>query len=111
MIIIYAILLPYIFNKILLAGIIWRQLISFAFLFPLGFLMGMPFPTGIKLLERYNAEIIPWAWCINGCSSVVSSVLVILIALSFGFKVALLLSAVAYAGGFLIISKGYKESL
>ena len=111
LIIIYAILLPYIFNKILLAGIIWRQLISFAFLFPLGFLMGMPFPTGIKLLERYNAEIIPWAWCINGCSSVVSSVLVILIALSFGFKVALLLSAVAYAGGFLIISKGYKESL
>ncbi|MBI3583662.1 MAG: hypothetical protein HY096_06895 [Nitrospinae bacterium] len=107
LIIIYAILLPYIFNKILLEGIIWRQLISFAFLFPLGFFMGMPFPTGIKLLERYNAGIIPWAWCINGCSSVVSSVLVILIALSFGFKITLILSAVAYAGGFLIISKGY----
>jgi len=107
LIIIYAILLPYIFNKILLEGIIWRQLISFAFLFPLGFFMGMPFPTGIKLLERYNAKIIPWAWCINGCSSVVSSVLVILIALSFGFKITLILSAVAYAGGFLIISKGH----
>lgn len=107
LIIIYAILLPYIFNKILLEGIIWRQLTSFIFLFPLGFLMGMPFPTGIKLLERYDAGIIPWAWCINGCSSVVSSVLVILIALSFGFKITLILSAAAYAGGFLIISKGY----
>ncbi|MBI5749235.1 MAG: hypothetical protein HZA00_08925 [Nitrospinae bacterium] len=107
LIIIYAILLPYIFNKILIEGIIWRQLISFAVLFPLGFLMGMPFPTGIKLLERYNAGIIPWAWCINGCSSVVSSVLVILIALSFGFRTTLFLSAAAYAGGFLIISKEY----
>ncbi len=111
LIIIYAILLPYIFNKILLEGIIWRQLVSFIFLFPLGFLMGIPFPTGIKLLERYNARIIPWAWCINGCSSVVSSVLVILIALSFGFKITLILSAAAYAGAFLIISKGYEESL
>lgn len=111
LIIIYAILLPYIFNKILLEGIIWRQLVSFIFLFPLGFLMGIPFPTGIKLLERDNARIIPWAWCINGCSSVVSSVLVILIALSFGFKITLILSATAYAGGFLIISKGYDKRL
>ena len=108
LIIIYAILLPYIFNKILLEGIIWRQLISFTFLFPLGFFMGMPFPTGIKLLERYNAGIIPWAWCINGCSSVISSVLVILIALSFGFKITLILSAVAYAGGLLILK--HRES-
>lgn len=107
LIIIYTIFLHYIFNKISLESIIWRQFISFAFLFPLGFFMGMPFPTGIKLLERYNVGIIPWAWCINGCSSVVSSVLVILIALSFGFKITLIISAIAYAGGFLIISKGY----
>src|SRR3989338_6558033 len=91
-------------------SIICRQTLSFILLFPLGFFMGIPFPTGIKLLERYNARIIPWAWCINGCSSVVSSVLVILIALTFGFKIALFLSAAAYTGGFLVFaSKRNKE--
>jgi len=111
LIIIYSIFLPYLFNRILFESIICRQTLSFILLFPLGFFMGIPFPTGIKLLERYNARIIPWAWCINGCSSVVSSVLVILIALTFGFKTALILSAVAYSGGFLMLSKEYEERL
>ena len=110
LIIIYSILLPYLFNRISFESIICRQTLSFILLFPLGFFMGIPFPTGIKLLERYNARIIPWAWCINGCSSVVSSVLVILIALTFGFKIALFLSAAAYTGGFLVFaSKRNKE--
>jgi hypothetical protein len=103
----YAIFLPYLFDKILLESIILRQVLSFILLFPLGFFMGIPFPTGIKLLERYNDRIIPWAWCINGCSSVVSSVLVILIALTFGFKIALISSAAAYAGGLLILKYNF----
>ena len=111
LIIIYSILLPYLFNRILFESIIYRQTLSFILLFPLGFFMGIPFPTGIKLLERYNTKIIPWAWCINGCSSVVSSILVIIIALTFGFKTALILSAVAYSGGFLMLSKEYEERL
>ena len=111
LIIIYSILLPYLFNRISFESIICRQTLSFILLFPLGFFMGIPFPTGIKLLERYNTKIIPWAWCINGCSSVVSSILVIIIALTFGFKTALILSAVAYSGGFLMLSKEYEERL
>ncbi|MEK6589239.1 MAG: hypothetical protein AABZ11_01025, partial [Nitrospinota bacterium] len=102
MIILYALFLPYLFNTVSWEGIIIRQIISFILLFPLGFFMGIPFPAGIKLLEKYNIKIIPWAWCVNGCSSVVSSVLVILTALSFGFKITLILSAAAYAAGLIV---------
>lgn len=103
MIIIYALSLSLIFNAISSEGLIVRQIISFVFLFPLGLLMGMPFPIGIKLLGKDNPGIIPWAWCVNGCSSVLSSVLVILMALSAGFKITLIISAMMYLGGLLVI--------
>lgn len=70
-----------------------RYLLSVALLAPVGFLMGMPFPVGIRAIRKGQ---IPWAWCINGCFSVMSSVLAVVVALSFGFKVVLLLAIVAY---------------
>ncbi len=104
-IVMYALFLPLLFNAILPAGIIWRQIVSFLILFPLGFLMGMPFPAGIKFLaSRSGDRLIPWVWCVNGCSSVVSSVLVILTALSFGFKTALIMSAAAYGCGLIFLA-------
>src|SRR3989442_16021229 len=33
--------------------------------------MGMPFPLALRYLGRTNAELLPWAWAINGCASVV----------------------------------------
>ncbi|MBI3813934.1 MAG: hypothetical protein HY279_05640 [Nitrospinae bacterium] len=121
-IVIYALSLPSLLEIILPEGIIWRQIISFILLFPMGFLMGMPFPRGIRILTSPSSPpsqpppsppseggdrggwLIPWAWCVNGCSSVMSSVLVILIALSFGFKTALILSAAAYACALIIFN-------
>jgi hypothetical protein len=56
----------------------------------------MPFPLGIRLLgNRFPAQI-PWAWCINGCASVVSSVGAMMIALRGGFGLVLNLAALFY---------------
>ena len=56
---------------------------------PLAFLMGLPFPLGLAWLERTGPALVPWAWAVNGCASVVSGVLAAIAALSFGFTAVL----------------------
>jgi hypothetical protein len=68
---------------------------------PVGFFMGMPFPKGIIQLSGVASDLIPWVWGINGATSVVSSILAVLLALSFGFKWVLILGIAAYGGALL----------
>jgi hypothetical protein len=96
LILLYTYLLPVIFSSLAGLKLILRQILSCAIIFPLGFLLGMPFPLGIRLIgDRLSAQI-PWAWCINGCASVLSSVGAMMIALSGGFGLVLNLAALSY---------------
>ncbi len=70
---------------------------------PLGLLMGVPFARGMALIERAAPGLIPWAWAINGSASVISGVLAVMAALSWGFSAVLWLGALAYAVGLLAI--------
>ncbi|MDO8938803.1 MAG: SAM-dependent methyltransferase [Methylicorpusculum sp.] len=63
---------------------------------PLGFCMGMPFPMGLSSLSRTTPELIPWAWGVNGCASVVSAILATLIAMQFGFTVLVFMALGLY---------------
>jgi hypothetical protein len=67
---------------------------------PLGYFMGLPFAGGLRLIASYDTAIIPWAWAINGCFSVISAVLAVIVALSWGFAVVLWLGALAYGIAF-----------
>lgn len=67
---------------------------------PLGFLMGVPFAAGLRLVERREPSLVPWAWAINGSFSVISAVLAVMVALSWGFSAVLWLGAAAYAAAF-----------
>ena len=86
-------------------GMSWalRELVAVVFLFPLGFLMGMPFPLGLRYVSRQNPGIIPWAWCANGCFSVMGAVLAVAIAFRAGFSGVFVLAAVVYAGGGVVV--------
>jgi hypothetical protein len=64
---------------------------------PLGFLMGLPFAGGLSVVESRDSSLVPWAWAINGSFSVISSVLAVMIALSWGFSAVFWLGAAAYA--------------
>jgi hypothetical protein len=75
----------------------WRTMVAVASLAPLGFLMGMPFPLGLAWLERSSSPLVPWAWAVNGCASVLASVLAAILALSVGFTAVLLIGAGCYA--------------
>ncbi|MDR7486545.1 MAG: hypothetical protein QN187_14595 [Armatimonadota bacterium] len=67
-----------------------------------GLLMGMPFPAGIALVGRFDPRLLPWAWGINGCASVIASILAAMLALEGGFRPVLLAGALAYAGAGLV---------
>jgi hypothetical protein len=72
---------------------------------PLGLLIGMPFPLGIRWLSENQAnaeEGIAWAWAVNGAASVVSAVLAALLSLSFGFSAVLMIGTLCYAGAWLV---------
>lgn len=84
-------------GKIAVMGMEMRFLLTFFFLFPLGVVMGIPFPAGISALGRILPDIIPWAWCVNGLFSVISSVLAMLVALTWGFSAVHILAALCYA--------------
>jgi hypothetical protein len=64
-----------------------RIIVAVAILFPLGFLMGMPFPLGIKVASAGpSGSITPGLWAMNGATSVCASVLAIVIALGVGIS-------------------------
>jgi hypothetical protein len=71
--------------------------ISAAILAPLGFLMGMPFPTGLRALADSGEETIEWAWAMNAAASVMGSVLAMVLAIHFGLNFTLACGAIGYA--------------
>ncbi|MDO8444991.1 MAG: hypothetical protein Q7T53_02630 [Deltaproteobacteria bacterium] len=83
-------------EKIAGMAIIMRFALTFLLFFPLGIVMGIPFPTGMSILGRNQPELIPWAWCINGSFSVISSVLAMMAALAWGFSTVHVLAAGCY---------------
>ncbi|PID57431.1 hypothetical protein CSB45_07890 [candidate division KSB3 bacterium] len=91
---------PVIFNTFLGHSMAGRILISILMIFPLGLVMGMPFPLGITLVNHSsNQRLIPWVWGINGYATVIGSVLCVILALSFGFKAVIYFACAIYLFG------------
>jgi len=82
-----------------------RIAIAVTLMAPLAILMGMPMPTGIRILRQQAPEIIPWAWGINGAASVSGSVGALVIALVTGFNQALIVGAVLYLAAAFVMSR------
>lgn len=53
-------------------------------LLPLGCLLGMPFPLGMRAALARAPDLAPWLWGINGATSVTGSVLALALALELG---------------------------
>lgn len=96
-VVIYPAILPFIFEFTLGHPFESRVVIAFALLAPLGFLMGIPFPKGIARLNAHAPSLVPLAWGVNGCASVISSILGTLGALTLGFGAVILAGAGMYA--------------
>jgi hypothetical protein len=78
-----------------------RAVITLIGLLPIGMLLGLPFPTAVRQLEKFNANFIGWAWGVNGVTSVLASIGAIIVAMRFGFTVVVVIAAVIYLVGML----------
>ncbi len=87
-------------------GLLFRTLLAAPFgvrvvaltiaLAPLGLLMGMPFPTGLKVLAARGEGAVAWSLGVNSVASVVASLIALPIAMFGGFSVVSALAAALY---------------
>jgi len=73
-----------------------RMGVTVTLLAPLSFLMGMPFPLGMRWAGTHHPGVTPWLWGINGVTSVLGSALSIALAIHVGFPVTLLVAGGLY---------------
>jgi len=109
LVMLYVVVLPGLLNTLVGLPFPVKLLVSGALLVPMGFVMGMPFPTGLRALAKlgslsrssvrsHTAEAaVEWAWAMNAASSVLGSVLAMVIAIEFGLNITLACGALAYA--------------
>jgi hypothetical protein len=73
-----------------------RIAVAVGLLSPLGFLMGMAFPLGMRAAAARATTLTPWLWGVNGATSVCASVVAIVIALQWGISASFWTGVVCY---------------
>jgi hypothetical protein len=94
--ILYVFFLPPIIYSTIAEPVEVKAVVSIAILAPIGFLMGMPLPTGMRLLKVHRPDYIPWMWAINGAFSVLGAVLAIALGIMYGSSLAMVLGVLVY---------------
>ena len=98
--------LAVVLTPLLTAGVgwpFWLKVFMTAMLIgPLGFVMGMPFPTGLRMLERWHSPAVRWAWSLNAASSVMGSALAIFCAIYLGLTQTTLVAGLMYCSASVI---------
>ena len=65
---------------------------------PLGLGLGIPFPVGLRLLGPIEERLVPWAYGINGCASVLGGMLCVIVGMAFGLTTAWFVAFALYLG-------------
>jgi MFS family permease len=86
-----------------------KIMLSLVLIAPLAFLMGLPFPLALTSLGKNNNRLIPWAWGINGCASVISAILATLLAIHAGFSIVIILAVLLYGLALLSFPAEYRS--
>ena len=76
-------------------SIIWRYSFALLIILPVGILMGLPFPLAMQSLLDHPSRR-AYAWAVNGCASVLSSIAAAQLAISVGIPAIVLLAVFSY---------------
>jgi spermidine synthase len=89
--------LPWLIDVAIAWPLAVRAAVAVAVLVPLGMLLGMPLPGGMRVLASRRPDIVPWGWGLNGAFSVIGATLAVFIAMNWGFSITFLTGAAVYA--------------
>jgi SAM-dependent methyltransferase len=92
----YLAILPTLFRLLMFLPDPAKIAIAALFVAPLAFAMGMPFPLGLGRLAASAEALVPWAWGINACASVVAAVLATVLAIHLGFTAVIVIALLLY---------------
>ncbi|MDH3745577.1 MAG: SAM-dependent methyltransferase, partial [Acidobacteriota bacterium] len=92
----YLFALPPAFARAMTWPITAKVLLALGVIAPLAFLLGMPFPLGLRRVASACADLTPWAWGVNGWASVLSAVLATLLAVHWGFSTVVIAACCLY---------------
>ena len=92
----YILALPPLFAALIALPDLAKIALSLALIAPLAFFMGMPFPLALARLKASAPHLVPWAWGINGCASVLSAILATMLAMTFGTRMVVFAAAALY---------------
>jgi MFS family permease len=87
-----------------------KTAITLVMIAPLGFAMGVPFPLGLERVSAEAPDLVPWAWGINGCASVVGAVLASILAMHIGFTLVVCIALGLYALAGVTFTTGHRQS-
>ena len=73
-----------------------KTLATVLWISPIAFFMGIPMPLAMSRLSGIAPQLVPWAWGINGCASVISAILATILAVHIGFNSVIYLAAGLY---------------
>ncbi|MBP1738236.1 MAG: SAM-dependent methyltransferase, partial [Deltaproteobacteria bacterium] len=68
----------------------------------LSFFLGWPFPIGLRETSSRYPSLVPWAWGVNGCASVIGAVLGKMISMSIGLRLTMGVAALLYVSAALV---------
>lgn len=83
-------------NSLITTNLFLRGIFVICLLAPIGFALGIPFPSGLSLLKEKEKNFIPWAVGVNGFASVLGSLSFILLVMGMGFKISLIIGCIVY---------------
>jgi hypothetical protein len=91
-----ALLLPRLIDLAIPLPLAARIVVAATVLVPVGALLGMALPGGMRLLSRAQPDLVAWGWGINGAFSVIGATLAVFIAMNWGFSLTLVAGGAVY---------------
>jgi hypothetical protein len=89
--------MDWVFHAALGLALPLRIAIATGLVAPLGILLGMPFPAGLRVVGVEAPSLIAWAWGVNGFFTVIGSVLAMIVGMVSGFTAVLVVGGTCYA--------------
>ncbi|PWT94075.1 MAG: hypothetical protein C5B55_03280, partial [Blastocatellia bacterium] len=89
---------------------LWARIIcAMVLIAPLGLVMGMPFPSGLRRTGTSLPEP-PFYWGLNGVMSVIGSIATVFVALMSGFQAAMLMGCACYVLAALVSTRSFVDT-